>query len=81
MTTIKEMVTSKKFIVFFATVLITFLSTYLGLSTDQAQLIVGTAMAYMVGQGAADIGKNMKAPIVTSTAEAQPVIKLPPPAA
>ncbi len=61
MSTLKEFVTSKKAIVFFSTVAVMFLSTQVGLSEADAEHVVQLAMAYLVGQGLADVGKEKKA--------------------
>lgn len=56
---IRELLTSKKFVVFVAGLLITFAAKYgLNLDPDMVQNVIYMIVAYLVGQGIADHGKE-----------------------
>jgi hypothetical protein len=57
---LKSFIGSKKFIVFAASVVVLAANDLLGIALDQSTVegVITVAAAYMVGQGAADIGKE-----------------------
>ena len=57
---VKELWESKKFRAALSAMVVVVLGTVLGLSEEQAQQLVEIAMAYIVGQGLADNGKEAK---------------------
>ena len=59
--TLRELAGSKKFVVFLVTVLVVLASRFgLDLGPETAERIVHLAIAYLVGQGVADFGKDFK---------------------
>jgi hypothetical protein len=54
----KDLLTSKKFVAAVTAALVAFLSNLYGIEPDQALLIVGPLVAYVLGQGLADLGKE-----------------------
>ncbi len=61
MSTLKEFVTSKKALVLVASIATRLLAAKLGMSEEEATQVVYLAIAYLIGQGVADIGKEKKA--------------------
>jgi hypothetical protein len=61
---LKDMFTSKKFVVFFTMVAVAALSTFGGIEEAQAKELISNitpiAMAYLGAQGLADFGKHGK---------------------
>lgn len=55
---LKEALTSKKFLTTIVTVLGSGIASHLGVSIDQIVIIISPVMAYVVGQGIADNGKE-----------------------
>lgn len=56
---LRELATSKKFIVFVVGLLVTFAAKYgLNLDPEMVQNIIYTIVAYLIGQGIADHGKE-----------------------
>lgn len=59
--TFKELVDSKKFIVFLVTVILVLSNRFgLNLETEAVQKVVYLAVAYLVGQGIADVANGKK---------------------
>jgi len=55
---LKELLNSKKFVAMIIGVIATFLSRRLGLPEEQVAEVIGLIIAYVVGQGIADNGKE-----------------------
>ncbi len=58
MSTILDLLTSKKFISALIGAIVAFIAAYLDMPTEQVAIIVAPFVAHILGQGVADIGKE-----------------------